>query len=113
MVLEDQLENVVFTDAIGRIRMPDRVSQQGQTGQRKVVLESFEEKETGVGENHPQFLPSIGTFELAQEVAGKQIAERAVVLADGYGGTSVPANVYRGIGSLLSGIGLLGDWGRR
>ena len=70
VILEYQLENIVFTDAIGRIRMPDRITQKGQTGQRKIILEGFEEKETRIGENHPQFLPTIGTFELAQEVAG-------------------------------------------
>ena len=29
VILEYQLENIVFTDAIGRIRMPDRIAQQG------------------------------------------------------------------------------------
>ena len=93
VVLELQLEDVVFVDVVSFSRWGDRVAKQRQTGQREVILrvkedmstgysragmltcicwtdlKCFVEKQAEVGKDDPQFLPSIAVLEFPEQVA--------------------------------------------
>lgn len=65
VILELQLEDVILVDIITFCWHCNGITQQGQTGQWKIVLKSLVEKEAEVGKHNPEFLPSIAVLELA------------------------------------------------
>ena len=69
MVLELELEDIVLGDIVVGSGDINIVTQERQTGQRKVILEGFVEIETEVGKHDPQLLPAIAVLELPQQVA--------------------------------------------
>lgn len=68
MGLELQFEDVLLVDAVRLFGGADRVAQQGEAGQREVILVSLVEEQAEVGENNPEFLPAVTVLELPQEV---------------------------------------------
>lgn len=68
MGFELQLEDVLLVDAVGFFRGADRVAEQGEAGQREIILVSLVEEQAEVGEHDPKFLPAIAVLELPQEV---------------------------------------------
>ena len=69
MILKLKFEHIVLADVVrhgGRVHV---VAQQRKTGEGEVVLESFVEVETKVGEDHPQLLPTVAVLELAKQIA--------------------------------------------
>lgn len=68
MGLELQLEDVLLVDAVGLFGGADRVAEQGEAGQREIILVSLVEEQAEVGEHNPKFLPAITVLELPQEV---------------------------------------------
>ena len=56
VIPELQLDYVVFVDVVRLARYCDRVVEEWQAGERKLVLISLLEEETKVGDNHSQLL---------------------------------------------------------
>ena len=68
MILELQLKHKVLLYAVLCYGLEHPVAEQGEAGQRKVVLKRLEEVQATVGEHHPQLLPPVGVLELSQQV---------------------------------------------
>lgn len=95
---EVQFEDVIFMDVFRLSSICDGVTQQRQTGQRKLVLTERNERESRyfthslrhrkrsvclstlylvcfveeqgeIGENHPEFLPAVAVFELSEQIS--------------------------------------------
>ncbi|RUS72019.1 hypothetical protein EGW08_020217, partial [Elysia chlorotica] len=74
VVFELQLEHVVLVDAVLVFRDADSVAQQRQAGQGEIILaHGFVEEETEVCEDHPELLPTVARFELAQQVPAQLV----------------------------------------
>lgn len=69
MGLELQFEDVLLVNAVRLLRGADCVAEQRETSQREVILVSLVKEQTEVGENNPEFLPTVAVLELPQEVA--------------------------------------------
>ena len=69
MILKLKFEHIVLADVVRHGRRVHVVAQQRKTGEGEVVLESFVEVETKVGEDHPQLLPTVAVLELAEQIA--------------------------------------------
>lgn len=92
MGFEVELEDVVFVDVLCFCRDGDGVSQQGEAGQRVLILQRdggvklcpslcrgttdqttdlvrLVEEEAEVGKDHPEFLPAVAVFKLPQQVS--------------------------------------------
>lgn len=69
MGLELQLEDVLLVNAVRLLRGADCVAEQRETSQREVILVGLVKEQTEVGENNPEFLPTVAVLELPQEVA--------------------------------------------
>ena len=82
MILKLKFEHIVLADVVrhgGRVHV---VAQQRKTGEGEVVLESFVEVETKVGEDHPEFLPSVAVLELSEKVSGQLVLQGSLVVHD-------------------------------
>ena len=114
VILELQLEYVVLVDVVRLAGYCDRVAEEWQAGERKLVLISLVEEEAKVGEDHPQLLPSVAILELAQQIAAELVDHRSVIVRGADTCVAVPANVHCCIGSVLR-VGLRGRvaFGRR
>lgn len=65
MILKLQFEDELLVYVIPLVRSRDRVTQQGQTGEREVVLKRLVEEEAEIGKDDPKFLPSVAVFKFA------------------------------------------------
>jgi len=59
MIFELKFEDIVLVNFISWTGSVDTVTKEGKTGEGEVVLEGFVEVETEVGEDYPEFLPSV------------------------------------------------------
>ena len=100
MILELKFEHIILADVVRHSGCVHVVAEQGKTGEREVILESFVEVETEVGEHDPQLLPAVAVLELPEEVARQLVLEGALVVHDGYAGGAVPAHVHGTVGPL-------------
>lgn len=66
---EMQFEDIVLVDVFRLSGDGDRVAQQGETGQRIIILVGLVEEQAEVGEDHPEFLPAVAVLELPQQVS--------------------------------------------
>ena len=66
-----------------------------------MYLKRFEEVQTRVGEDDPEFLPPVGVFEFPEKIAAKKGLERGVELLPAEGGIAMPADVDWGVGALV------------
>lgn len=61
-----QFKNIVFVNVFGLRWDGHGVAQQREAGQRVVILVGLVEEEAEVGEDDPQFLPTVAVLKLAQ-----------------------------------------------
>ena len=100
VVLELELEDELTADRVGLLGLRDDVAEEGQAGQRILLLVALVEEETKVGEDHPELLPAVAVLELAQQVAAELIEERAVTVSEADARVAVPAHVHGRVGSM-------------
>jgi hypothetical protein len=101
VIFEKKLENEILVDIVRLVGHGYRVAEQGQAGQRKLVLICFVEKEAEVREHHPQFLPAVAVLELAQQVATHVVHNGLVDVVCAHTRVAVPAHVHGRVGSML------------
>lgn len=69
VVLELEFEHIVLGDVVTGGGGVHVVAEQGQGRQGEVVLKGFVKVEAEIGEDHPEFLPSVGVFELPEKIS--------------------------------------------